>query len=206
MWQGGCAMQLAGREALLYSGAPVTIELWLELESDAAQWQGVVYRGGNGEGGPQGWTLELGRDEAGTGYLLQLCGKGEDGTWACQAGAESLAIGSLYHVAVVRIPPGEDCGGAGSTGCAKFYIGSAELGFMHREETVPFAVDWQSAEPLSLAENSSGWILRSTTESARGGRFCHAPRKASHSQGRTRAMRIFVSELPAAGYATLPSG
>ena len=149
-WDSACATPSTASDRTVFSGAAFTIELWLQTDAPAPMWQSVVFRGGNSENAASGWTLEL--TESGTDtHVLQFCGSNGTSQFACVTSSQSLAVGRPYHVAVVRLPPGRDCGAVGNGGCVKFYVAHGEGATrMHTESTKAFAVDWPSAEPMHL--------------------------------------------------------
>jgi hypothetical protein len=147
----GCATQSSADARTLFSGVAFTLEFWLRLDDSSEMWQSVIYRGGNSSPGAAGWTLEMSAVGNGN-QVLQLCGSNGSDKWACVSSIDELIPGNRYHVAIVRIPSGQDCPGVGIGGCARFYVARGEGAIrLHTENVKPFGVDWQTAEPLRLA-------------------------------------------------------
>ena len=114
-WDDACATPNTASARTVFSATAFTVELWLLTDTSAQTWQHVVYRGGNSSTGAAGWTLELADTGNGT-HVLQLCGSNGAGQWACVSSQQELTVGHPYHVAVVRLPPGQDCSPLGVAG------------------------------------------------------------------------------------------
>jgi hypothetical protein len=148
-WTGGCGEEVAPADNLVFGGAAFTVELWVQITAATDDgWQMLVSRGGDGEGAPAGWTLELAKvDEEH--YRLQMCGGAPAmDTYSCVASEDLLTVGAPYHVAAVRTPPGTECL-AGNAGCARLYV--AADGGPHQLTEDELGFDWVEAAPLRLA-------------------------------------------------------
>jgi hypothetical protein len=134
----------------VFSGTAFTLEFWLRTDEPTPMWQAVVYRGGNSNTAAAGWTLELADTGNGT-HVLQLCGSDGGAQFACVPSQQELTFHRPYHVAVVRVPPGQDCAPVGVAGCVKFYVAAGDGPTRtHSESVSAFAVDWASADPMHL--------------------------------------------------------